>query len=174
MNKRSYVGLVLVFLVMVFTLTGCANSYQTELEELQQKYSQLEEDYAKLQEEYERIQNLPNIEVCLIDDRDKTIKLEIYPSLNESQKAYTEYFCAVGKSVHQYNITITCNNGEKVDDIYWICDDGKIESIMDNVSNIDNTYVIQVTTHIQYIHSLILKCNNNTVYTSFYGSYKLT
>lgn len=173
MSKRSYVRLVLIILVMAFALTGCGNSYQAELEELQQKYSQLEEDYAKLQEEYEKIQNLPDIVVSLIDDRDKIIDLALYPSLEESQKAYAEYFCTIGSSVHQYNVTITCNSEEKLDDIYLVCDDGRIESVMDRVSSVDNTYILKVTTHVQYIHSLIIQYSDKTAYTSFYGTYHI-
>lgn len=187
MSKRSYARLVLLILVMAFALTGCRNSYQAELEELQQKYgslstqyyalsenyNELESAYNKLQEEYEKLQNLPDIVVSLIDDRDKIIDLALYPSLEESQKAYAEYFCTIGSSVHQYNVTITCNSEEKLDDIYWVCDDGRIESVMDRVSSVDNTYILKVTTHVQYIHSLIIQYSDKTAYTSFYGTYHI-
>lgn len=190
MSKRSYARLVLLILVMAFALTGCGNSYQAEFEELQQKYgslstqyyalsenyNELESAYNKLQEEYEKLQNLPDIVVSLIDDKDEVRELTLHSSLEASQKAYTEYYYSTfSRGFNQYVVTITFNNEETLDDIYWVSVRGEIRSVMDKVSNSDNTYTLSITPNYLCVHSLILKCSDGkTIYTSFYATDRIS
>lgn len=187
MSKRNFARMVSIILVIVFTLTGCGNTQQqADLQkkydslcaryyELEEDYNELESSYTKLQEEYKKIQDLPDIVISLIDDRDEVVDLTLHSSLEASQKSYTKYYYSTGtRGFNQYNVTITCNNGEKVDDIYWVHVDGEIESVMDEVSNLDNTYTLQITPNFLHVHSLIIKCNGKNIYTSFYATHDLS
>lgn len=183
MSKRIFAIVVSIILVSVFTLTGCGNTQQqeelqkkydslcTRYYELEEDYNELKSSYTKLQEEYKKIQNLPDMVVSLIDDRDEVVDFTLYSSLEASQKSYTKYYNSPFRSgLNHYNVTITCNNGEKIDDIYWIHVDGEIESVMDRVSNLDNTYTLQITPNSRHVYSLIIKCNGKNIYTSFYAT----
>ena len=188
MKKRYYIGMVSIILVIVFTLTGCGNSKEQEEKEFQNKYKslyaqccELEEDYnelkssyRKLQEEYKKFQNLPDIAISLIDDRNEVVELTLHSSLEASQKFYTKYYSSIGQAFNHYDITITCNNGERVDDVYWVDTNGEIKSFMDRVSNLDNTYIHQIIPNFLYVHSLIINCNGKNIYTSFCATNQLS
>ena len=174
MKKRNY--FVSIILISVIALTGCGKNEQ--MAELQQKYDTISKHYTKLvadydklkisynglQQECENIKNLPDMVVSLVDGAE-VWELTLHSSLEESQKNCEKYPYRSGS----YNITITCNNGEKISNIYW-CYDGGMVSIMDMVHNVDNTYIFQIATNHKYMNSFIIECEGkNDVYTSFYG-----
>ena len=181
MSKRNYVGVLSIILVVLFVLTGCGNIQQdssVQQKILYDKYSKLQEDYnnlknsyVKLQEECKKLQQLPDIVISLIDDRNQVVDLTLHSSLEESQKDYSKCYYRIGSyGTNKYNVTITCNNGESIDDIYWIHLDGEIESFMDKVDNLDNTYTFQITPNSYHVDSIIIKCNNKNFYTSIYAT----
>lgn len=182
MSKRNSIRRVSIILVIVFALTGCGDTQQqVELQqkydslgaryyELEKDYNELKSSYTKLQEEYKKIQDLPDIVISLVDDRDEVVDLTLHSSLESSQKSYTPYYYHSTGHVNHYNVTITCNNnGEKIDDIYWVHSDGEIESLLDSVNKLDNTYIFQITSWTCELHSIIIKCNSKNFYTSIYS-----
>lgn len=179
MSKRNST-IVSIILIIAFTFTGCGDTRkQAELQqkydsiydqyyELEEDYNELESSYTKLQEEYNKIQNLPDIVVTLIDDRNEVVDLTLHTSLEESQKNYTPFYrSAFADAFDPYNVTITCNNSNKIDDVYWVHVDGEIESCMNEVYNLDNTYTLQIIPNNRHVHSLIIKCGDKNIYTSF-------
>ena len=178
MSKRHYIRMVSIILVMVFALTGCVDTQQQEAYaslcaryyELEEDYNELKSSYTKLQEEYERSQDLPDIEISLIDCLGNFFELTPHSSLVASQKDYTK--CRYSRG-HEgvgvaCKVTITCNDGEEVEGIYWVDNNGEIKSVMDDVSNLDNTYILRILPKGYRINSFIIKYNGKNVYVSFY------
>lgn len=172
MEKR----LCTIFLVSVLMLSGCGRNreLQGNYDALSKEYSKLEGEYENLKKSYDelkekcaQIQDLPDISVTLLDGQDNVIDLTLYSSIQQAQKEKKEYYNVSGYLIYGTTVTIACNIKEKLDDVYLI-EDGEIESIMQDVENMDNIYTFTFKHGTRQLYSIAIKMGEKEFYTSIY------
>lgn len=71
-------------------------------------------------------------------------------------------------------VTITCNSGEKIEELYWMNHRGEMYSIMEGVSIVENTYTLEVYPRsYQDLYTLIINCSGKIFYTTIRVNTKL-
>lgn len=200
MKKRTFLLtlLAILFITIGYNITVSTNKAllkeHTELEEAytklkkeyakeEEKYAELGKDYAEIEKEnaqlkesIEKIQNLPDIEVHLIDDHNEVIELTPCNSFALANENATEYYLKPDQSdMDATKFYVTINTDATEVDILWFYGNGEIRSIMDRVGNVDNVYSFNMNTFdpigCDNRSTFIIKIDGKLVYTSIFYSH---